>query len=438
MLEMVDQNSKQVLVIGLGYVGLTLGVHLAKHGFIVYGVEINKEILESCKKRKAPFYEPGLDSLLKDFMGSRFFVSEQVPEKEFDYILISVGTPLGSDKHPNLSYLEGALASIRPFLKKKTHIILRSTVSVGTTRTYVAPLMKKQLGLKDEEILLSFCPERTVEGKALEELSTLPQLVASYNAKSYESARLFFSKISPTIYTCPSLEAAELAKLFNNVYRDINFAVGNLFSRIAQSFGIDGNEMIDLANKGYDRSAIPRPGFVGGACLEKDAYILACNTNIEAEKLQIISHRQYNESLVADLTDWIRSRIEKGGRLLMSGLAFKGKPKTSDIRGSLAVNLVQALEKDYDITVHDFCATEKDLERIGKVKVLKNLSEENKPYDLFIILNNADQYLELTPNELKGIIEQGKTIVFDSWNVLSATFRKDFKFFTLGNYRIHS
>jgi UDP-N-acetyl-D-mannosaminuronic acid dehydrogenase len=405
----------------------------------VYGVELNQEILDSCKKGKAHFYEPGVDVLLRDYLGSKLFVSSDVPDKTYDYIVISVGTPLvDGDKHANLDYLKRALESIRPVLRKNSHVILRSTVSVGTTKAIVAPFMKEVLGVGDDDILLSFCPERTVEGKALEELQTLPQLTASYNEKSRQSATAMFSRVSPEVHSCPTIEAAELAKLFNNVHRDINFAIGNLFSRIAQSYGINGNDMIALANKGYERSAIASPGFVGGACLEKDAYILASNVQLEGEKLQILSHRQYNEDLVTDVADWVKENVAKGGKLLLSGMAFKGRPKTSDLRGSLAVQIVNLLKADYQITVHDHCAYTKDMERIGGVTVAEALPDGDGPFDLFMILNNAEEYSSLSAKDVQTVFPNDRTTVFDSWNVLPKEFQQQYTCVTLGDYRIGS
>lgn len=435
---MPSNDDKKVLVVGLGYVGLTLAVHLARHGLYVHGVEINPEILGALAAKKAPFYEPGIDAYFAKHLDENLFISESVPKGAFDFAIISVGTPLiKKTKQADFSYLNRALQSLRPILTRKTHVILRSTVNVGATRHLVAPLLKEWTGADDESLLLSFCPERTAEGKALEELNSLVQLVSGYNEASRKSSTEFFSSFSRETLVCPSLEAAELAKLFNNVYRDINFSIGNLFNRISQSFGIDGLEMIRLANRGYERSQIALPGFVGGACLEKDPYILASNTSPNIEKLQILSHRQYNEDMSKDVCDWVSHRLKPGSFILVSGLAFKGKPKTSDLRGSLGVEIVNLLKKDYEITVHDFSASRKHLEGIGGVRVADELPANSKDYALLLILNNAVEYSHWSVSDLKSCLAPGAAI-FDSWSCLPKEANESFKVYTLGNYRIET
>ena len=164
----MNNNEKNVLIIGLGYVGLTLAVHLAKKGLNIFGVEIDKSIVESIKNRKAHFYEPGIDTLINKYYKKSFFVTEEIERLKYDYIIISVGTPLQNGiKDPDMGYLSHALESIKDVYNGSTHIILRSTVAVGTTKTHVLPIIKNWEKNNGNEILLSFCPERTAEGVAL-------------------------------------------------------------------------------------------------------------------------------------------------------------------------------------------------------------------------------------------------------------------------------
>ena len=433
----MNENKEKVLIIGLGYVGLTLAVHLCRNGYEIYGVEIDKKILDNISKGKAHFYEPGIDALVHKFINKKLFVSGFVPNLKYDVIIISVGTPLYLGKNIiNMEYLKSCLDSICPVYDKSSLLVLRSTVEVGTTRNYVLPIIKGWSRIDDDEILLSFCPERTAEGVALLELETLPQLISGYNKKSLEVSRKFFSNFSSEVYVCPSLEASELVKLFNNVYRDINFAVGNILNNISQSFGIDGYEMIELSNKEYNRSKIAKPGFVGGACLEKDAYILANNLKLKEEKNNIISFRIFNENLEKDVVYWVNNQIKKGSSLLISGLAFKGQPPTSDLRGSNPIKILKQLIDEYDIIIHDYHASYSDLVNIDKrIKVVKTFNDIKKKVDLIMLLNNTVEYHSINNAILSKIIKSSGQI-FDAWSMIPSNIIIDYPITTLGNYKI--
>ena len=433
----MKENKGKVLIIGLGYVGLTLAVHLCRNGYEIYGVEIDKKILDNISKGKAHFYEPGIDALVHEFINKKLFVSGFVPNLKYDVIIISVGTPLYLGKNiVNMEYLKSSLDSIYPVYDKSSLLVLRSTVEVGTTRNYVLPIIKGWSRIDDDEILLSFCPERTAEGVALLELETLPQLISGYNKKSLEVSRKFFSNFSSEVYVCPSLEASELVKLFNNVYRDINFAVGNILNNISQSFGIDGYEMIELSNKEYNRSKIAKPGFVGGACLEKDAYILANNLKLKEEKNNIISFRIFNENLEKDVVYWVNNQIKKGSSLLISGLAFKGQPPTSDLRGSNPIKILKQLIDEYDIIIHDYHASYSDLVNIDKrIKVVKTFNDIKKKVDLIMLLNNTVEYHSINNAILSKIIKSSGQI-FDAWSMIPSNIIIDYPITTLGNYKI--
>ena len=168
-----------------------------------------------------------------------------------------MGTPLyPNSTKPNLEAISAAVKSLLPAYDGNQVVIVRSTVSVGTTRKVVLPLLSKLIGKREEELFVSMCPERTIEGKALQELKTLPQIISGNNQKAVDMARRVFEKISPHVIEAKSLEEAELAKLYCNTYRDINFSVGNAFCLAAQMFGVDGMSVINLANEVYSRSKI--------------------------------------------------------------------------------------------------------------------------------------------------------------------------------------
>ena len=208
-------------------------------------------------------------------MNKSFFISKHIPEElTFDYFVVTVGTPLAKTglKIPNMSVLDNSIKSIAPHVTSESLVILRSTIPVGSSRMTERHICKIN-GLNS--INISFCPERTAEGSALTELRALPQVISGNTNKAILKAKAFFEHLVDEIVCASSLEEAELTKLFNNTYRDAIFAIANTFNKIAQSFNVDGMAAINNANYNYPRSSIPKPGFVAGPCLEKDAYILS-------------------------------------------------------------------------------------------------------------------------------------------------------------------
>ena len=342
----MQRNAKdaemRIGIIGLGYVGLTLAIAAADCGIEVLGVEVNEYVKECLAKNKAHFYEPGLDNLIKRHINKRFFVVEEFPSAvKYDAFIITVGTPLKEgEKQPNFEYIKNSLTAIKKVYDGDQLIVLRSTVSVGTTRNVVLPFLAELCGKKQDDVLVGMCPERTIEGKAIEELTNLPQVISGNNKKSLDIAQRLFRCITPYVIKADSLEEAELIKLFCNTYRDMTFSIGNVFCMAAQKFGVDGARAIRHANQGYFRSNIALPGFVAGPCLEKDAYILINNMPECDSRNFILAARRFNESLEDIVVEWVKKRIggsDKGKIVALSGMAFKGQPETSDLRGSSSV-----------------------------------------------------------------------------------------------------
>ncbi len=421
-------------IVGLGYVGLTLAIAAASRGAEIFGTELNPKIKACLQKDRANFFEPGLDELIAKHNRKNFHCVDTFnnpPIELFDAFIITVGTPLyPNSTQPNFEAISTAIESLRTVYDGKQLVIIRSTVSVGTTRKVVLPLLAKLSGKPAEELFVSMCPERTVEGKALRELTTLPQIISGNNSSALQMARRVFEKISPQIITANTLEEAELAKLYCNTYRDINFSVGNAFCLAAQKFGVDGANVIRLANEGYSRAKISLPGFVAGPCLEKDAYILTDNLPDCASKNFILSARKINESLEDFIVDWIKRHVDKSKAVVLSGMAFKGRPATSDLRGSSSVNIARKLHAaGYSLRLHDIVAPVEDLETLQLGAVVTDLSAACEDSAALLVLNNHERYEEFQLPALKNFV------VFDAWHVCKKIFASDsIKVFTLGNF----
>ena len=430
----------RVGIIGLGFVGLTLAVVASKKMHDVFGIEINNTIKAKLRSKKAHFFEPGLDTLISRELDKKFHLVDGFEKsQQIDIFVVTVGTPLHVNSNiPNYDYIKSALNQIKDVYTGNELIILRSTVSVGTTRNVVIPFLSKISGKTEESILVAFCPERTVEGDAVKELQELPQIIGANNEEAKNIAETFFRQITPTILIADSLELAELIKLFNNTYRDVHFAIGNMFNEVAQLYGINGVEAIEIANSSYLRSKIARPGFVGGPCLEKDAYILTNNLPPSKGRDFIVSARKYNESLEDKVIKWVKSN-DKANRpikkICISGLAFKGVPSTSDLRGSNGINIAKKLyDLGYELSLHDFFAIPSEVKNLNLGNFSDNLYEAAKNCSCLLVLNNSNHYLSIEAEKLDSIMLK-KYVILDAWGVLDY-FQYD-DFYTLGNIEIH-
>lgn len=429
---------KNIGIIGLGYVGLTLAVVCSAKGYNVFGVEIDSNIKKNLSENKAHFFEPGIDCLINEHNKKSFHLVDKFEDDmNIEAFIVTVGTPLiENTKEPNYEYLKTAINSISNLYTGKELILLRSTVSVGTTRKVVLPLLAQLSGKPENDLLVAFCPERTIEGKAINELQELPQIIGTNNEIAMVMASEFFEKITPTLVKVDSLEAAELVKLFNNTYRDISFAIGNIFNFIAQSFNIDGTKIIEDANYGYVRSNIPMPGFVGGPCLEKDPYILTYCMDHSEENEFIINAREYNKSLEDKVVDWVKKMSMKDKKITISGLAFKGEPNTSDLRGSSAVGIAKKLKTaGYNLALHDFYAKKNELEDLNLGLVYDELHDAMQKTSILLILNNNSKYSTLILEELIDNKELPIKIL-DVWNVLDHKYieeNKEIEIYNIGN-----
>ncbi len=421
-------------IIGLGYVGLTLAIAAANKGIIVYGKEVNPHIIKCLKENHAHFFEPSLDEVIQRVNEKTFFCVEQFPpEEKIDAFIITVGTPLSKgSKTPNFEYIKSALSSLSEVYNGEQLIILRSTVSVGTTRNIVIPFLSQMCGASKEDILVAMCPERTVEGKAVEELSSLPQIISGNNLRSIEIATKLFGKITKRTITVDSIEEAELIKLYCNVYRDTMFAVGNVLCMAAQQFGVDGTKVIRAANDGYPRSNIALPGFVAGPCLEKDAYLLINNMPDCAAKEFIRAERSFNEQLEDLVVDWVE-RNSKNKKVAISGMAFKGHPETSDLRGSSSVYIAKKLNKrGFKLWLHDFSAYADEMRALGIGTVCSSVEEVCENADVLLVLNNHKNYERLS---ISPIMKKNNIRILDCWDVCKEL-QKYIPTKTLGNLLI--
>lgn len=420
-----DVRFKQIGVVGLGYVGLTLGLTLADIGFTVRGMDTNMRVAALIKRRKSPFFEEGIDALLKDHVGARFAV---VPDfkngNNCDVYFIAVGTPLDKKNLPSLAYIKKAAEMLGSVLKQGDTVILRSTVPLGTTRDVVAPILEKKSGLRvGEEFFIAFAPERTVEGKALQELRALPQVVGGWNRASANIVANIFSLMTDSVFLVDTLEEAEIVKLINNTYRDVTFAFANETALICRRWGIDTNKIIHAANAGYARSSVPKPSpGVGGYCLEKDPFIFIETANRKGYSPELFRQaRKINKDIVkelaGDITQFLSSQksAQKDEKIFILGLAFKGNPPTSDMRGSPTISLIKELQKSgfRNIFGFDPLVPKDEISSLG-VRTVRVPQEGFKGARAIIIMHNHPALGSLPIRKLLALTKK-ESIFFDTW-----------------------
>lgn len=417
-----DVRFKQIGVIGLGFVGLTLGLTLADIGFTVRGFDTNTRIADIIKKKKSPFFEEGIEVLLKDHVGKRFSVVSDFRDKNScDVYFIAVGTPLDKKNTPSLAYIRKAAETLGSILKQGDTVILRSTVPLGTTRDVVTPILEKKSGLRaGEEFFVAFAPERTIEGKALSELRTLPQVIGGLNRASANIVANIFSLMTDTSFIVDSLEEAEIVKLINNTYRDVTFAFANETARICRRWRIDTNKVINAANMGYARSAVPKPSpGVGGYCLEKDPLIFIDSARKKGYTPKLFEHaRLVNTEIVHEIARDVGEFLSMKGKkekVFILGFAFKGNPPTSDIRGSTTKILVKELQKSGYTNLHGYdpLVAREEIKALG-VRPVDALQEGFRKARVVIVMHNHPDFMNLNMRNLLSIVKK-ESILFDLW-----------------------
>ena len=419
-------KSKNITILGLGYVGLTMGLVLADTGFQVKGFDINRKLLKTLGNKKKPFFENGIDELIEEHVGNRLRLTDDIASAQADIYVITVGTPVDKRTHqPQMDAIKKASASIGSLLTPENLVILRSTVMVGTTRDVVIPELEKASGLTaGKDFFVAFCPERTAEGRALTELRQLPQIVGGLDEKSVELAARLFNEYTPTVVRTESIEAAELCKLIDNCYRDVRFAFANQVAEIAEKIGVNIHDIINMVNLNYARNSIPKPSpGVAGPCLIKDPYILDKvfqNHGMQASLL--MAARAINELGAVSPADKVDAALRQKGKTLENarvcvvGFAFKGAPETSDLRDSTTLMFLEHL-KEYtsDIVGYDPVAFREELEELN-IGIVDSPEEGFKNADAVFVMNNHPSYKKWNLEELLPKMSH-PSVFYDGWHL---------------------
>jgi UDP-N-acetyl-D-mannosaminuronic acid dehydrogenase len=342
---------------GGGHVGIPLVLSFANAGFRVNVNDVNRAVLEVLRAGRLPFVEHGGEALLaKALKEERLtFTSAPADISTGGPVIITIGTPIDEFLNPVRRVVQDCIDALLPHLADGQLLILRSTVFPGTTEWLDGYLKRKGRDLK-----VAFCPERVVQGQGIKELRETPQIVSGTTAAAQDEAAKLFAAIAPEIVVVAPKEA-ELAKLFNNAYRYIEFATANQFYLIAKSAGLDYRHIHDAMKHNYPRArTVPSPGLSAGPCLVKDTMQLAAfaqNQFSLGNAAMLV-----NEGLVLHICDDLARRYELSGMTVgLLGMAFKAD--IDDTRASLSYKFKRALANHADavLTTDPFVTTDPDL-----------------------------------------------------------------------------
>ena len=376
----------KVCVIGLGYIGLPTAAMFANAGLDVVGVDKKPQIVEALNRGEVIIEENGLEEFIKNVVAGGHLKAALEPEVSDAYI-ISVPTPITEDKKADMRFVESATKSLVPLLKKGDLVILESTSPIGTVDQLMLPILEES-GLKaGEDFSLGHSPERVIPGKILYELVNNDRIAGGIDKKSASRiAELYKSFVKGEIFETDA-RTAEMCKLSENTFRDVNIAFANELAKICEDQGINVWELIELCNK-HPRVNIHQPGpGVGGHCIAVDPWFIV---EKEPSLANIIrTSRETNDSMpdyVASKADKILEGIENPA-ICVLGVTYK--PDVDDMRESPVIHLIEKLkEKGYAVKAHDPHVK-------GREGIEEDLAAAAKGADLVILGVNHSQYKAL-------------------------------------------
>lgn len=416
---------KKICVMGLGYIGLPTSAMFATHGCKVTGVDVNENVVDALNRGEITIEEPYLDIMVQAAVRSGNLIADTKPQ-EADAFIIAVPTPITKDKKADMSYVIAATEAIVPCLKKDNIVILESTSPTGTVDELVVPLLEKS-GLKiGEELFVGYSPERVLPGKILWELVHNNRIVGGVNRVSAVKIRdLYKIFVNADIYLT-SAKTAEMCKMMENTYRDVNIALANELAKICENTGINAWEVIELSNK-HPRVNIHQPGpGVGGHCLAVDPWFII-EKNPDLAKIIKLS-RETNDSMphfVLKRIDDILNDVKGMKKVSILGITYK--PNIDDMRESPIIKLIQLLEQkeNYSISVYDPYVKNHRYQAKNVLSALENS-------DLLLLGVNHNDFKDLPLDDISRVMRNKN--FYDTRNFFDKDYieEKGFKYHLLG------
>ena len=391
----------------MGYIGLPTATMFSCYGHKVIGVDVNEKVVNNINKGKIIIEEPNLEEIVEDVVKKGNLIASISP-KESDVFIISVPTPIKDDKTSDMSYVISATKSIVKYLKEGNIVVLESTSPVGTTEEVVKPIIEES-GLKvGRDIMLGYCPERVIPGKIIYELKNNDRVIGGIDKKSAEEIRRIYKTIVDGNIYLTDCKTAELCKLMENTYRDVNIALSNELLLICDKLNINVWEVIEYSNK-HPRVNLHTPGpGVGGHCLAVDPWFII---EKEPELSNIIkSSRLLNDSMPEYVYNKIDKILQKDKSKKITILGITYKANTDDMRESPIIKLIDKLLKNnYNVKVFDPYIKDFQIN-------CQSILEACKDSDLLILGVNHDYFKNLPLDEIKTTMKGN--LILDTRNFL--------------------
>lgn len=344
----------RIAIVGLGHVGLPTAVVFAREGYQVIGVDIRSDVVQAILAGKIRTREPGLEELLRKVVKSgRLTASKKTLDavKECDVVIVCVQTPLDNQRKPNLTYLKNACKDVAQGLSEGKLVIIESSVPPMTMKNIVLEILESESGLEcGVDFWLTYCPERVAPGKILQEFVKENRIVGSFDDVSAKLAAELLKAITKGNVSPTDCRSAEVAKLAENAFRDVNIAFANELALVCEQVGVNVMEVVRLANT-HSRVHIHMPGpGVGGPCLTKDPHLLLYPVRAKGFKSKIIeASRDLNDHMKKHMVELVVEALQEvgkvvgGAKITLLGVAYKAE--TSDSTNSPAETIIRQLIK---------------------------------------------------------------------------------------------
>lgn len=401
-------TGRTVSIIGLGYIGLPTAAVLASRGVSVIGVDINASAVQAINEGRAHFFEPELDSLVTAAVTGGRLRAVTRPEAAEAFI-IAVPTPVSEGHTPDLTYVDAAARSIAPVLRRGNLVVLESTSPVGTTERLSRLLAEQRPDLRfphsagdKADIRLAYCPERILPGRMITELVENDRIIGGLSPACTASAEALYHVFVKGALVRTSARCAEMVKLTENAFRDVNIAFANELSKVCDRLGIDVWETIALANH-HPRVNILKPGpGVGGHCIAVDPWFIIHSAPDLTPLMR--SAREVNDSKPDYVTEQVLERMPQRATVACFGLSYKAD--TDDLRESPAVDVVDRLASHVD---HEILVVEPNIDRLperllGRGIRLCSIDEALAQADMAVLLVDHAAFREIDHARLADLI----------------------------------
>ncbi|CAD2076229.1 UDP-N-acetyl-D-glucosamine 6-dehydrogenase [Jeotgalicoccus aerolatus] len=412
----------RLTTIGLGYIGLPTSIMFAKHGVDVLGVDIKQEAVDMLNGGTIHIEEPGLQEALEEVLETGKFRASTTAE-EADAYIIAVPTPNNNDEHKSadISIVMSGVKSIVPLLKKGDTVIVESTIAPRTMDDHVAPYLEEQGFKIGEDIFLVHCPERVLPGQIMEELVYNNRIIGGMTPQCVEAGKKVYGTFVQGEMIETNAKTAEMSKLMENTYRDVNIALANELAMICNRLDINVHEVIEMANK-HPRVNLHTPGpGVGGHCLAVDPYFIIAEAPEESPLIQL--SRSINVSMpeyVVSITKKMLSKLN-GNKVTVFGLTYKGD--VDDIRESPAFDIYELLRKEEGLEVNTYDP------HVKMDFVEKDMKSAVTDSSLVLVLSDHSEFKILTDNDFETMKDK---VIFDTKNVVPNNF-SEVQYYNYGN-----